>query len=104
MKPLIIFTSYPNRSSAQKIAKILVKNRLAACVQILGPIESHYWWKTRQEKSKEYLVLIKSTKKKYLEIEKTITDLHPYEIPEIIAVPVSLGFSKYLNWMSDSIS
>ncbi|MEO0072017.1 MAG: divalent-cation tolerance protein CutA [candidate division WOR-3 bacterium] len=103
-KPIIIFTTYPNRASAQKAIKSLIENRLAACIQIIGPITSYFVWQRRAQQAKEYLVLIKSSLEKYREIETAITKNHPYDTPEIIAVPVNHGLNKYLKWLYETIS
>lgn len=72
---------------------------LAACVQIIGPIKSAYWWKGNIETTEEWLLLIKSEKRLYKEIEKVIKKFHSYEIPEIVAVPIVEGSSEYFNWL-----
>ena len=98
-----IFTTTRNKKDAEKIADVLVKNKLAACVQILGPIESIYKWKGKIEKSKEWLCLIKTKSEKYKKIEKTIKSLHSYEVPEIIALPIEKGNVKYFKWVDEQL-
>ncbi len=102
-KYLMVVTTTPNKNYAQKISRVLVKKSLAACCQIVGPIESHYVWDNRVEVSKEYLCLIKTIKARYKESEKAIKKIHPYEIPEIIAIDISNGHKPYLNWIGTSV-
>jgi periplasmic divalent cation tolerance protein len=94
-----VFTALPTKTATEKIAKILVQEKLAACVQILGPIESIYKWKGKLEKSKEWLCIIKAAENNFNKIEEKIKSVHSYEIPEIIAVPIIYGNRAYLEWM-----
>jgi len=98
-KYIQIFTTTSDKKEAQKIAQVLVKKRLAVCVQILGPIDSAYRWKGKIKTAKEYLCLIKSTEKKAKAIVKEIKTLHSYEIPEIIVTPIIGGNPDYFKWM-----
>ena len=95
-----VFTTTAKESDARKIAKALVKRRLAACVQVLGPVASTYRWRGKIESSKEWLCLIKTTAAGYRKVEAAILDLHPYEVPEILAVPVAAGYRGYLDWLA----
>jgi periplasmic divalent cation tolerance protein len=96
-----ISTTTETKEQAQKIALYLVEQRLAACVQISGPIESTYRWKDKVETAKEYLCLIKTRTTLFEKVEVAIKKLHPYETPEIIAVPIIKGSREYLNWLDD---
>ncbi|MBO3769185.1 MAG: divalent-cation tolerance protein CutA [Candidatus Brockarchaeota archaeon] len=98
-KYIQVFTTTGNREDALKIARILLEKRLAACFQIIGPMKSLYWWKGRIEEAEEWLCLIKSRDDVYEELEKTIKENHPYEIPEIIAIPIVYGSRSYLEWI-----
>ncbi|MCL0052259.1 divalent-cation tolerance protein CutA [Peptococcaceae bacterium] len=98
-----VFTTTEKEEDAKKIAKTIVEERLAACVQILGPITSTYWWKESIETSKEWLLFIKSKKSMYEELEKAIKSIHPYQVPEIIAVPVTAGSKDYLGWLKKEL-
>jgi periplasmic divalent cation tolerance protein len=98
-----VVTTTENREDAQRIARTLVEQRLAACVQILGPITSTYWWKEAVEIAEEWLCLIKSREDRYRELEQTIRDLHPYEVPEILAMPVLAGNPSYLQWLTNEL-
>jgi len=99
----MVITTTPKKNHAQKICRVLAKKYLAACCQIVGPIESHYVWKNRVEVNKEYLCLIKTTKARYKELEKAIKKIHPYEVPEIIATDISNGYKPYLNWLGNAV-
>jgi periplasmic divalent cation tolerance protein len=98
-----IFTTIENKEDAEKIAKSLIEKRLAGCIQIIGPISSIYWWKNKIETSQEWLCIIKSKKKLYEEIEKSIKEIHPYEIPEIIAIQIISGSKDYLKWLDNEL-
>ncbi|MFQ6068653.1 MAG: divalent-cation tolerance protein CutA [Candidatus Bathyarchaeia archaeon] len=98
-----IITTTDTKESAEKIADMLVKNRLAACVQIIGPIASVYWWKGKIEKFAEWLCIIKTRRDLYKDIESSIRRKHTYEIPEILAVPVIEGNESYILWLSKEL-
>jgi len=99
---LQIITTTENRQDAEKIAGVLVDEKLAACVQIIGPVTSTYRWQGCIETAEEWQCIIKSRQDLYEEIEKVIKKMHPYEVPEIIAVSVVAGSSDYLEWL-DSV-
>ncbi|HOL21749.1 MAG TPA: divalent-cation tolerance protein CutA [bacterium] len=100
MKYIQVFTTTGSRKDAEKIAEELVKNKLAACVQIF-PVSSIYRWKGRIDRSREYLCIIKSKGGLYKKIEETIKEIHPYEVPEIISFPISSGSKDYLEWLAE---
>jgi periplasmic divalent cation tolerance protein len=96
-----IHTTVDTRERAQLLARTLVSERLAACVQILGPISSTYWWNGAVEQGmEEWLCAIKSRQELYGEVERAIMAVHPYETPEIIAVDICAGSSSYLDWIA----
>ena len=95
----IIFCTCPDKATAEKIAHYLVEDKLAACVNILPSITSIYRWHEQIETAQEHLLLIKANKTSYQAIEKTIIKHHPYELPEIIAVPIENGLPEYLHWI-----
>ena len=97
----IVLTTCPDSAAAERIAKTLVTERLAACVNILPIAQSIYLWKGQVESAAEQLLLIKSLTRAYRQIEKRIRELHPYELPEVIAVPLTSGFKDYLAWVRD---
>ncbi|MFA5321349.1 MAG: divalent-cation tolerance protein CutA [Smithella sp.] len=94
-----ISTTTETKEQAQKIAQYLVEHKLAACVQITGPIESTYRWKGKVEKTAEWLCLIKTRENCFKKVESAIKKLHSYETPEIIAVPIVKGSKEYLKWL-----
>lgn len=99
-----VTTTTETKEEAGRIALALVEARLAACVQIVGPIESIYRWKGRIESAQEWLCLIKSSEENYGAIEATIRSLHAYETPEIIATPVTGGSRDYLEWLRGQLA
>ncbi len=98
---LIVLTNCPDEASAERIARTLVENRCAACVNRLAPVASTYRWEGEIEDAVEIPLLIKCTRERYPEVEQAIRELHPYTVPEIIAVPVVTGFGPYLRWVDD---
>src|SRR5262245_19813442 len=101
---LLVLTNLPDREAALKLARALVERRLAACVNVLGPCTSIYRWKGAIEDAQEVPVLIKSRSALYEELEAAIGELHPHELPEIIAVPVVRGLAEYLAWVGEETS
>lgn len=95
-----IQTTCAQREIAERIAQHLITNHLAACIQIFGPITSIYRWQEQIESTTEWLLLIKTMGEKYHEVEAAIQQLHSYEVPEIIALPVVTGSTDYLNWVT----
>src|SRR6478752_435845 len=98
---IVVLTNLPDRETAQKLAQTLVARRLAACVNVLAECTSVYRWKGAIENAAEVPVLIKTRAGRYAEVEAAIRELHPYELPEIVAVPVLRGFEEYLQWVAD---
>jgi periplasmic divalent cation tolerance protein len=96
-----VFTTAEKKEDAERIAKNVVEKRLAACVQIIGPASSTYWWKNNVETSSEWLIIMKTKKNVYPKLEKSIKELHPYEVPEILAMPVVAGSKQYLEWLDN---
>jgi periplasmic divalent cation tolerance protein len=97
---VIILTNLPDRASALKLAGELVEQRLAACVNVLAECSSVYRWEGRVKSATEVPVLIKTRTQRYDEVEAEIRRLHPYELPEIVAVPVVRGLDEYLEWVA----
>ncbi len=98
-----VVTSVGSRTDAQAIARTLVERRLAGCVQVVGPITSTYWWEGKVEEAEEYLCLIKTRQDMFTTLEATIASLHPYDVPEILALPVSAGSQRYLDWLKSEL-
>ena len=96
---LLVLTSLPDRETAVKLARSLVTGRLAACVNVGAPVESMYHWRGQIETATEVPLLIKTRRDLYEAVQAAILAAHPYELPEVIAVPVSHGFNRYLDWI-----
>lgn len=99
----IVLCTCPDSQSATEIAEFLVANNLCACVNIIDGIKSIYQWKGKIESSQEHLLIIKSVKDVYPDIERAIVELHPYELPEVIAVSIDTGLPDYLSWINDNV-
>ena len=98
---LVVFTNLPDREAALRFARELVERRLAACVNVLNGCTSVYRWKGAVERAEEVPVLVKTRGARYDELEAAIRELHPYELPEIVAVPVLRGLTDYLDWVAE---
>ncbi len=97
-------TTLERRSDAERIAHALVERRLAACVQIVGPIQSTYRWEGKIETAAEWLCLVKTRRDLYSVVEQAILELHPYEVPEVIALPITAGSASYLAWLEEQVA
>jgi periplasmic divalent cation tolerance protein len=97
---LLVLTNLPDRPAAEKLADALIEKRVAACVNILAPCRSVYRWKGAVQHDEEHPVLIKTTAERYGELERAIRAAHPYELPEIVAVPIERGLTEYLHWVA----
>jgi periplasmic divalent cation tolerance protein len=98
-----VITTTETKADAQAIARALLEKRLAACVQVIGPITSTYWWQGEIETAEEWLCVIKSRRDLYEPLEETIREVHPYDVPEILAVPVVAGSKDYLDWLDGEL-
>jgi periplasmic divalent cation tolerance protein len=102
-EPIQVQTATATKADAELIAAALVERRLAACVQVLGPIISTYRWQAAVAHADEWLCLIKTERRLFDRVEEAIRELHPYETPEIIATAIVAGSADYLAWISDSV-
>jgi len=100
---LIFFATVPNQEEGEKIAKILVENKFAACVNIIPGIKSIYQWKGKIEQDNEFLLVIKSTEKKSDRLIQKVLENHSYETPECIGVRIEKGSEKYLKWIHEIV-
>ncbi len=98
-----VTTTTSTREDAERIAGALVEARLAACVQIVGPIASVYRWKGKVEKATEWLCIAKTQRRQYAEVEAAIERLHTYEVPEVLAFDVVAGSEGYLRWLDEEL-
>lgn len=103
-KIIQIVTTGGSREIMEEIGKRLVEKRLASCAQNSGPITSTYWWKGKMETTEEWVCTLKSTSKLYAKIEEAIRELHPYELPEIIAIDVENALPAYADWVREETS
>jgi periplasmic divalent cation tolerance protein len=95
-----VHTTTDSKEAAQKIAEMLVSQRLAACVQISGPLTSIYWWEGEMSESEEWICTVKTRKDLYSRVEQAIRQSHTYDVPEILAVDIVAGSQSYLAWVS----
>ncbi len=95
-----VTTAIDSKEGAQKIARMLVERRLAACVHVAGPITSTYWWQGRIEIEEEWTCAAKTQKELFRNVEEAIREMHPYEEPEIVALPIIAGSQSYLDWIA----
>jgi periplasmic divalent cation tolerance protein len=101
---LQVVTTTATQADAETIAAALVERRLAACVQISGPILSRYRWQGALETAEEWVCTIKTTQAGYEAVERAIRELHPYQVPEILATPVVAGNPAYLEWLGREVA
>ena len=100
MTALLVLTNLPDRASAERLADLVIARNLAACVNILAPCRSVYRWKGAVQHDEEHPMLIKTTQERYGALEQALREGHPYELPEIIAVPIERGLPAYLDWVT----
>ncbi len=100
----IVLTTASSREEAAKLAQALVERRAAACVNITGPVESVYWWQSKIERAQEYLLVIKTTASAAEQVNEIIRELHSYELPECVVVPIESGSEEYLEWIGDNVN
>lgn len=101
MEPVIIITNLPDKRTAVILAEALINQQLAACINILSPCASIYRWQGNIESAEEIPVLIKTRRQHYERVEQLIKMMHPYELPEVIMVPIMSGLPAYLQWIAD---
>ncbi|HLP81132.1 MAG TPA: divalent-cation tolerance protein CutA [Nitrosomonas sp.] len=101
METVLIISNFPNKKSAMLCAEALIDQRLAACVNVLSPCASVYHWQGKIESTDEVPILIKTQRQHYDLVEQLIKMMHPYELPEVILVPIQTGLPAYLQWVTD---
>jgi periplasmic divalent cation tolerance protein len=102
--PHLILCTCPDAETADRIARLIIGEKLAACVNILPSVRSVYEWQGEVETAQEHLLLIKSPLERYAAIEAAINTAHPYQLPEIIAVAIECGSAEYLKWIDSCLS
>lgn len=101
---IIVMVTTDSKQEAEKIAQILLNQRLIACANIIGPVSSLFHWSGKSERSEEYLMLLKSRKDLFEKLAETVNTLHSYELPEILVIPVVDGSEAYLDWLGSCLS
>ncbi len=99
----IAMVTAPDLKTARKLARLALKQHLAACANLLGRIESHYWWQGRLDHADEVLILFKTTQARLAALEKLIVASHPYDTPEFVVLSLSAGNRRYLRWVEQSV-
>jgi periplasmic divalent cation tolerance protein len=104
MAAIAVFCTCPDKTTANRIAHAVIEERLAACVNALSGIESTYRWKDKVQSDTEQLLLIKTTRERFDALRDRIIAMHPYELPEVIAIDIALGLDRYLAWIAAEVS
>ena len=99
---IVVFVTASNKKEAEHIAREVIKTKLAACVNIITNVQSLFWWQGKIDSAKEALLVIKTRKALFHKLIKKVKSLHSYEVPEIIALPIIAGNTKYLEWINES--
>ena len=97
---IIVLSTAPDEGKAHEIGRALVEARLAACVTVSPPCRSFYWWENKIADEKECVLIIKTKAALYEALEKKLKEIHPYQVPEVIALPILKGSKKYLDWLN----
>ncbi|MDR0823244.1 MAG: divalent-cation tolerance protein CutA [Endomicrobium sp.] len=100
-KYLIVFTTVPNKKTANAIIKKILPTKLVSCINVIGKVESFYWWKNKICNANELLLIMKTPHHNFKKLEKCIKEIHPYEVPEIISINIANGSKDYLDWIRE---
>lgn len=100
---VVMLVTAPNLRTARTLVKLALASRLVACGNLVPKLESHYWWKDKIERSREVLIIFKTTARRLKALERLVLSNHPYETPEVIAMPISHGTPAYLRWITASV-
>lgn len=100
---IVVLVTFPDREGAEKLARALVEERLIACANLLSPIRSIYRWEGKVEEGEEILLVLKSSKPRFEALRARIVELHPYDCPEVLSLPVEKGHPPYLDWIAASV-
>jgi periplasmic divalent cation tolerance protein len=98
---IVVVTNLPDAATAMALARRIVEERLAACVNVMPGVQSIYRWQGKLEEASEVTILIKTVRSRYEAVEAAIRSLHPYDLPEVIALPVTAGLPAYLAWLEE---
>jgi len=100
----LVMVTAPNQEEAARMAEQVVQSRQAACATVIPVVESTYWWEGKLVKDRETLIIFKTTAEKFLSLKDLIKQVHPYDVPEIVALPVKDGLPQYLDWVARETS
>ena len=100
----VVFVTAGSRPEARRIARALLERRLVACANIVSGVESHYWWEGKVDHAREWLLVMKTRRNRFRAVELAVKQLHSYQVPEIIALPLTAGQADYLRWIDASLS
>lgn len=100
---LVVLVTAPDMEAARRLARAALEARAAACANLVPGLESHYWWQGKLETSAEVLLIFKTTRRRLSALEQVVTQAHPYDTPEILALPVRQGAEKYLRWLGAEV-
>ncbi|HEY5944966.1 MAG TPA: divalent-cation tolerance protein CutA [Kofleriaceae bacterium] len=103
MAALVVFSTFPTPEKAAEIARTLVTEQLAACVNLVGPVRSIYRWQGELSDDSETLAVIKTTRERFEAMKTRLVELHPYEVAEVIALPIEAGHAPYLAWLTGAV-
>jgi len=101
---VLVLVTVPDLKTARALGKVVLQGRVAACVNIVPGIESHYWWQGKIERGKELLLLIKTTSQRLADLQECVLANHPYDTPEFVVLPISSGSKRYLDWIAESVT
>ncbi|MBS7659731.1 MAG: divalent-cation tolerance protein CutA [Candidatus Bathyarchaeia archaeon] len=101
--PIVVFVTASSKEEAERIAKVLLEDKLIACANIIGPVHSMFWWLDSIDNAQEYLIIMKTRKDLFERICEKVKALHSYQIPEVIATPIIDGLKQYMKWLDESL-
>ena len=100
---MVVLVTVPDLKTGRRLAQSALRARLAACVSLVPRVESHYWWQGKLEKGAEALMIFKTARRRLAALERHILAHHPYDTPEFVALPLTAGTKRYLDWMAASV-
>jgi len=103
MQYIVVFVTTPNKKEAKKITSLLLDRHIIACANIIENIDSYFWWNGKKNRAKECLLIAKTTKSSFKKLIVLVKDIHPYDVPEIIAIPILTGYLPYLDWLKEVV-
>ena len=104
MDYILIMVTASSREEAEKIATTLLERKLIACANILGPVSSRFWWQGKIDSAEEYMIFMKTKRELFDQVADNVKQLHSYEVPEIIALPIVEGAKSYLEWINSNLT